>query len=964
MKQIEHVNSWVKVWWKWSHIDNDKYSKFVWSLARATLSWVLQLSSAIKDISNQSLALEDFKKELKKNIAPLAWSTNEKERFVYKTMNEALTYDWSEEDEFIKWLIKSKDEKFSIIKQIINEELSKNKILSDDLKQVEQWKKPLTKMSALQKLVNPNVKVEAKTINNDLLKKLANNQSRFETSLKNLSESNNDQTSKDIENAKNDILKKVRTWMDSFSWELKQWKKLELWEQSLDKNYAWEAAGSSSSSNQYSFNYEWIYIFNSAGQQTRLFNYLDEVKKDSTPIELDSDWDWDMDVIYKMWDSLFIKENLKNAATLKHISWVDSMKDMWDINSFLWLASETSDVPFAPNFFTEISSKSNTVNFWFSPANYLKNKSFRLEYHDYLDRFDRTNNLKINNKGMEPISRLNFVDMVTNMEEENISKANERYMVKDNFASIAWWIWDATVSLPSYKVLWWWEALTVQEWKTIYAWESWLALKYKFDWEENYQIINLQKRSSIKFNDTSSVTILNWNAILQYPSTMSFTWNINDLVWFPVLPWMKIEFSNKNSYVNIDYVWWNLLTVDNLSTYQMYDLGDKQPNYTVNIKVDNSFYYAKMYEFSKGTRSNLSNMTLLSPQLQSDNSPPIISVDWWIRIPVYKQTNISLKKYITDVSGISEAWVDMDLEKDSDWDWILTNDKDSLNPNNPYWVFKWNWIYDIKAWPFDHLFKKKVMVGAKDNNNNVAMEEVDFEVYSPVPEIKETKSDKVIWTLDEKLSEEPIDVFRFRNWVMTLIKPKDEINSKTDTNWSFWVETEKSASWLVIKDANGKLIANVNETTWKIDIKDSWFKLEVSSADSDNRTTINLIDKTKWSIVFKQDFSLPENQNIAEVSKFENLTKWIFFKPTSADYKLIKNSSSAPYLPNWAFIIDAINHKAIIGIWIDWNLYIMNSDFILEYSANWDNVMFIVKSKAWSELWSILMNVSGEYIIK
>jgi len=67
---------------------------------------------------------------------------------------------------------------------------------------------------------------------------------------------------------------------------------------------------------------------------------------------------------------------------------------------------------------------SNAINFKFSAANPDKQTSFRLEYYDYIDRFDKTNNLKENNIPLIPpldqYSRLNFVDMVTNMEEENI----------------------------------------------------------------------------------------------------------------------------------------------------------------------------------------------------------------------------------------------------------------------------------------------------------------------------------------------------------------------------------------------------------------------------------------------------------------------------------------------------------------------------------------------------------------
>jgi len=71
----------------------------------------------------------------------------------------------------------------------------------------------------------------------------------------------------------------------------------------------------------------------------------------------------------------------------------------------------------APNFFDEVVATSNAINFKFSAANPEKQNSFRLEYYDYIDRFDKTNNLKDNNIGLSPYSRLNFVDMVANMDD-------------------------------------------------------------------------------------------------------------------------------------------------------------------------------------------------------------------------------------------------------------------------------------------------------------------------------------------------------------------------------------------------------------------------------------------------------------------------------------------------------------------------------------------------------------------
>jgi len=37
--------------------------------------------------------------------------------------------------------------------------------------------------------------------------------------------------------------------------------------------------------------------------------------------------------------------------------------------------------------------------------------------------------------------------------------------------------------------------------------------------------------------------------------------------------------------------------------------------------------------------------------------------------------------------------------------------------------------------PYDSLFKKKIGIWASDMNDNIAYKEIDFEVYSPTPNI-------------------------------------------------------------------------------------------------------------------------------------------------------------------------------------------------------------------------------------
>lgn len=57
-------------------------------------------------------ALDEFKQELAKDIGSLASTTDKNERYIYDTINKALSYDGKEEKKVVDNLMKAKDEKF------------------------------------------------------------------------------------------------------------------------------------------------------------------------------------------------------------------------------------------------------------------------------------------------------------------------------------------------------------------------------------------------------------------------------------------------------------------------------------------------------------------------------------------------------------------------------------------------------------------------------------------------------------------------------------------------------------------------------------------------------------------------------------------------------------------------------------------------------------------------------------
>lgn len=143
------------------------------------------------------------------------------------------------------------------------------------------------------------------------------------------------------------------------------------------------------SSNASTYQYEGIYILDKNNNQVRLFDYIDGVDGKEELVYSDVDKDGDDDIIYRMDNSLYLKQNFLKDAETSHFS--DSPKVVSDWQNFLHMTSDgtTSKILAAPNHFEETFIASNEINFSFRPANSPSDNLFRFEYYDYVDRFDK-----------------------------------------------------------------------------------------------------------------------------------------------------------------------------------------------------------------------------------------------------------------------------------------------------------------------------------------------------------------------------------------------------------------------------------------------------------------------------------------------------------------------------------------------------------------------------------------------
>ncbi|MDD2566021.1 MAG: VCBS repeat-containing protein [Candidatus Gracilibacteria bacterium] len=957
---------------------NKNLLSYIGALTGFTIGGIFQVVKGIQE-NTKEYELADFKKSLKKDIQKIAISTNPKEQKIYDIMSRAITFDASSENSFIEGLAKNNKDKFSALKNILNQSQKENDKLNVELSKIENGQKSIKDFSPIKMNNYGGLKIIGNYSNkNDLTTKLNEKNSYIFNSLDNLSNNEKDKDSEELKNGGDEILDQVKLGIKSLKAEALEGITPESGNNVVDKNLATSSTTSSASSSlDYSFNYEGIYIINSSGKQSRLFDYLDEVNKDSNVVELDFDKDGDTDVIYKMGEALYLKENLTKKPSINHISSVDGMRDIGDINDYLGIDNENDNIPLAPNFFEEVIASSNSINFKFSPANPDKQNSFRLEYYDYIDRFDRTNNKKTNNISVNPYSQLNFVDMVTTMSDEYIIDTPKGLIQKNNFATLDSGLGDnVDITGVDYGIAEEGKSLIVQEGKTIYVGEAGARIEYKFNGDTTYKTISLDKKTNIEFLETANVNIVSGSLILVYGTKKEYTGDINTLRGMPILPGTIFNFKNNNQKAVIKYVGGGELIIDNGSSYRMINIGEKSDSYSVGFNVPNSFYYGKLYEFSNNKRSTITDLALMSPQSESDSESPLVSLNDGIKIPVYQKQTINFKKYINDVSGIKEIYIDFDINKDTSGDGIVDNDKDSLDSDSPYYnlVHKGSTIYDLVVGPFDSIFNKKVMLYVVDENNNVSKNPVDFEVYAPIPTIVSTDSGIIKGLINEELNGEPIDIFRYRNGILDLIKPKVGSVTKTNELGQFGIEVESTSSGIVIKKTRAEneleagfketIIANVNETTGKIDLKDTDnYSLKVIGASNDKKTTIQLVSKSKGNIIYEQSFNLSANQVIQSVDSFDNLSKGMYFKSNKEGYKLINNSSKVPSLSAGAFIIDS-EFKAIAGIGQDGNIYVVNDKYKLTYENNGDNVVINIVDSTSNIVGKLLFKVNLEFIIK
>ena len=992
------------------NISTDWVDGSVWSLNIQDKLSILFAKKVSTDIQHLALVLEqeksktvdnlEFKKLVNDSLASNSVISNPKMDKIREVWNEVNNMTYSNEDKLIKELQKNNKEKFDTVSDIINTEIIKNKELKKQLQLI--WKKSIvTKVWFTDKN-----KIESY---NETLSKY---NEKFTDTAKKLMDWKWDgikeelkETSKDLINSISTPLKKYTTAQESKNYDNKSSNEDLSYNSNLiaantknTVNYSnilavnEPIANTTSTANScqananspYKYTYKWLYVIES-GVSYRLFDYLDELTWNEETKSIDIDNDNDDDLLYFTNGQLFLKNNMNEKPVKSYVKTNPIVVNSKNNKFYNW------DIFYeAINNAREVESSSSNILFWFSSPNNNKINNFRLWFYQFVDKYSN----EYNSSYIPWYIKKDVVDAIAWIDESTTISKNALFTTRNNLVYInnVWnlkWVKLKTKELINIKQdLEANNVVNVSKWTKLYAWWNSFSLKYVEVIDiKKVKSLTVDKNQNIEFNDSVKIIWLSGNAYIKWSKDMFYEWtSIRNHLNKPLFPETTItyEWANnellKETYVDLKYYDDSEFWIDfsKTSSWELYDLWYKTSDYYVRLNRENNFYYAKINSFKDNIDWTISSQILLSPQKESDNTSPELNLDS-IKVPVYLNKTIDLTPFVYEdswIKNIKKVIVDMDLTKDTNGDWDPKNDDDWLL----HWVFKdkVKVIYSLislklEFWKYDDIFKKKIWITMIDDNKNVWYKEVNFEVYSPIPDINAYDNNSVKWNVTDKLWDIPVNLYKFRWWVISNLKSdKGELKTYTIQDWkyTFWKKEPVITPWLKLY-REWVEIGNIDESTWKITLTDLSLTTKVLSSTNklNDNSFPKIIVSDKWQDIFYEYIQMHWVNKVTVVDDFEKIKeKWIYFQLTNpANYGYYSTPENLDYNP-WALSIYKISDVAkewIFTIFNDWRINNLNDDYNIEYVANEKTWYFrLMDTRLGREIWKIMFISDSNYIMK
>jgi uncharacterized repeat protein (TIGR01451 family) len=283
------------------------------------------------------------------------------------------------------------------------------------------------------------------------------------------------------------------------------------------------------------------------------------------------------------------------------------------------------------------------------------------------------------------------------------------------------------------------------------------------------------------------------------------------------------------------------------------DILENADEPAVTLNLENGFYYAVIRSFDQaGFRSLRSENILLWPNICSDRQVPLpIGGPSERTVAIFKTLKIDAGKSFDAFGKIESFYMDTDLETDSDLDGNKTNDKNLGRDVNTEVDSDGNGVkFDdlddavFALGPYKDLADRQVMLNVVDESGNLGQQKIDIKVYVPAISLDSSSAKLEIQksgdgaTVSGYLapgeSDMPISIIRDRAGVKEIIKTKSANNFGkyfTDSKGQFAITDLNLKDTVIIKDASGKIIAEIDQQSGRIVLKDPTYSIEVLPAE-------------------------------------------------------------------------------------------------------------------------------------
>jgi hypothetical protein len=952
--------------------------KFIENFAYNSVKNIVALVHTLDTEKSKELSISDFKFVIAQELAKNTIKDDPKLEELRNMWQGVLVYDFAQENEIIKNQKQENKEKFDTIRNIINTEKNETKKQKGVIKnlKVSSWIKNIASFEE-----DPNI-----TQYQESMQKY---NSKFITQAKKLLANGENKEATQIKKQGEQVLSSVQWWLSAFQtkYDISQKNNKLLSATTTTATMSSSSASTSGATclktwaNGQTYTYKGLYVVEE-WVSYKLFDYINQLKWDEEVTSIDYDNDGDEDLLYMVNWEIFLKINTKKSWAKEFVNSSVSSINSKDNKFFdvkdLFLESI--------NGFKESEVTNGNINLVFSAPKRLDTSAFRVNFYDKVDKY--TNLLDTNY--IPENTKRHIIDAFAWLEEGLKKEETEQYTKYNNLWRISYiwtapWITMETKEFVNIKddIL---ENRVVNIGSTtqIYSWKNWVRIGYIYSWDDitntsNYKYLYLEKNSHIEFTNPVRVVSLDGDAYIETGKTIEYLGqDIMKFIGMPLLPDTKIYISDEtrtfNASTNVEITYYDdtKLNIDwrDDTAYEIYDLWNISDSYLIQSAKTNDYYYANIYSLRGDIIWNYSNQILLSPQRESDIYAPEIKLDWVVRIPVYQKQIFDFTSSLyenTGIQGIKDFYIDFDLTKDTNGDGNPKNDRD----NDKIKVIKTINSIKVEFWPYDKLFKKKIAIIAKDQNDNVGYKEIDFEVYSPIPSIKTENKGLINGFISEKLDAEPVNIYRYRGGIISKILDKSWQQKVNTFSWGIYDFTSlydlSVGQWLSIKK-DGKEIATIDESTGYITLKNPWYTISIlPSSDTNVYPKISISDIN--GEVYSQYVKFSQAEDIKIVDSFEALQeKWIYVNFTDkGNYNYYEIPAWAP-LNSGAVVIYGIDTGRNIPLFTllrDGRIYTYNDKYKLEYASYGKNIVFkLMDREKWKEVVRVMYVIDGNFMVE